>query len=74
LFPEDVAVMMMLMKVSRLLESPMSEDTLTDLLNYAWIATSYDKYEKIGKDVDEIDDFRIANITELDTALPKLEV
>ena len=74
LFPEDVAVMMMLMKVSRLLESPMNEDTLTDLLNYAWIATNYDEYEKIGKDVDRMADFKIGNTTELDTALPKLEV
>ena len=74
LFPEDVAVMMMLMKVSRLLESPMNEDTLTDLLNYAWIATSYKEYEKIGKDVDKIDDFKIVNTTELDRTLPKMEV
>jgi hypothetical protein len=74
LFPEDVAVMMMLMKVSRLLESPMNEDTLTDLLNYAWIATSYKEYEKIGKDVDKIDDFKIVNISGLNTTLQKMEV
>jgi hypothetical protein len=43
-------------------------------LNYAWIATSYDEYEKIGKDVDKIDDFKIVNITELDRTLPKMEV
>lgn len=74
LFPEDVAVMMMLMKVSRLLESPMNEDTLTDLLNYAWIATSYDEYENIQKHVDKIDDFKIVNISGLNTTLPKIEV
>jgi hypothetical protein len=74
IFPEDVAVMMMLMKVSRLLESPMNEDTLTDLLNYAWIATSYKEYEKIGKDVDKIDDFKIVNISGLNTTLQKMEV
>ena len=49
LYPEDVAAMMVLMKVSRLLESPENEDTLTDLLNYSYIATNYTEYDEIGK-------------------------
>ena len=49
LYPEDVAAMMVLMKVSRLLESPENEDTLTDLLNYSYIATNYAEYDEIGK-------------------------
>ena len=42
---EDTAIMMTLMKVSRLAYSPEQYDTLQDMLNYAWIGLNYDEYE-----------------------------
>ncbi len=43
---DDVAVMMALMKVSRLAQSPQDEDSITDLINYFWIGLNYDEYTK----------------------------
>ena len=41
---EDVAIMMALMKVSRLAQSPTNEDSIVDLINYMWIGLNYEKY------------------------------
>lgn len=45
--PEDVSIMMALMKISRLANSPMHKDSLTDLINYFYIATNYDEYVEL---------------------------
>lgn len=42
--PQDVALMLGLMKISRLANSPNHEDSLTDLINYFFIALNYDEY------------------------------
>jgi hypothetical protein len=44
LTPEDVSILMGLMKISRLANSPHHEDSLVDLINYMWIAMNYDEY------------------------------
>lgn len=44
LTPEDVSILMGLMKISRLANSPHHEDSLIDLINYMWIALNYDEY------------------------------
>jgi hypothetical protein len=44
--PQDAAVMMGLMKISRLANSPSHSDSLTDLLNYIYIGTNYEDYEQ----------------------------
>ena len=52
LTPEDVSILMGLMKISRLANSPDHEDSLIDLINYMWIALNYDEYvslERVGK-------------------------
>jgi len=45
--PEDAAIIMALMKVSRLNESPSNEDSMQDLFNYMYIAINYKEYEEI---------------------------
>ena len=50
--PKDVSMMMALMKISRLANSPDHKDSLIDLINYMWIALNYDQYdslERVGK-------------------------
>jgi hypothetical protein len=50
--PKDVSMMMALMKISRLANSPDHADSLIDLINYMWIALNYDQYdslERVGK-------------------------
>lgn len=42
---EDAAIMMTLMKVSRLAHAPQEYDTLEDMLNYAWIGLNYEEYK-----------------------------
>lgn len=42
---KDVSMMMALMKISRLANSPHHEDSLIDLINYMWIALNYDEYD-----------------------------
>ena len=52
LTPEDISILMGLMKISRLANSPHHEDSLIDLINYMWIALNYDQYvslERVGK-------------------------
>jgi len=44
--PQDASIMIGLMRVSRLANSPSHEDSLTDLLNYIYIGTNYDDYEQ----------------------------
>lgn len=41
---EDVSVMMGLMKVSRLAQSPKNEDSLVDMINYMWIGLNHQDY------------------------------
>ena len=48
LTPEDVSILMGLMKISRLANSPHHEDSLVDLINYMWIALNYDEYVSLG--------------------------
>jgi hypothetical protein len=47
ILPEDAAIIMALMKVSRLNESPSNEDSMQDLFNYMYIAINYKEYEEI---------------------------
>lgn len=47
---EDSAVLMALMKVSRLAQSPENEDSLTDLINYFWIGLNYGEYTEFKID------------------------
>jgi len=49
LTPEDVSILMGLMKISRLANSPHHEDSLIDLINYMWIALNYDEYVSLGR-------------------------
>lgn len=41
---EDTAMMMALMKVSRLAKSPDNKDSMVDLINYMWIGLNYQEY------------------------------
>lgn len=43
----DVAFMFSLHKISRLANAPDDEDTLRDMINYAWLGIDYDQYEKL---------------------------
>lgn len=43
---EDVAKLMGVMKISRLMQNPSHRDSLQDLLNYFMIAFDYDNYVK----------------------------
>ncbi len=45
--PKDVSMMMALMKISRLANSPDHADSLIDLINYMWIALNYDEYDSL---------------------------
>lgn len=47
--PKDVSMMMALMKISRLANSPDHKDSLIDLINYMWIALNYDEYVSLGR-------------------------
>lgn len=47
LTPEDISILMGLMKISRLANSPHHEDSLIDLINYMWIALNYDQYDSL---------------------------
>jgi hypothetical protein len=47
IFPEDVAIIMALMKVSRLNETPNNKDSMQDMFNYMYIAINYKEYEEI---------------------------
>lgn len=47
--PKDVSMMMALMKISRLANSPYHADSLIDLINYMWIALNYDEYVSLGR-------------------------
>lgn len=49
LTPEDISILMGLMKISRLANSPHHEDSLIDLINYMWIALNYDEYVSLGR-------------------------
>lgn len=49
LTPEDVSILMGLMKISRLANSPHHEDSLIDLINYMWIALNYDEYDSLER-------------------------
>jgi len=49
LTPEDISILMGLMKISRLANSPDHEDSLIDLINYMWIALNYDEYVSLGR-------------------------
>ena len=49
LTPEDISMLMGLMKISRLANSPHHEDSLVDLINYMWIALNYDEYVSLGR-------------------------
>lgn len=40
----DTAIMMGLMKISRLAQCPEHTDSMTDLINYMWIGLNYDEY------------------------------
>ena len=51
--PKDVSMMMALMKISRLANSPDHADSLIDLINYMWIALNYDEYASLGR-IDEL--------------------
>lgn len=46
LTPGDVAFMFALHKISRLANNPGDEDTLRDMINYAWLGIDYDEYIK----------------------------
>lgn len=41
---QDAAIMMTLMKVSRLAFAPEEYDTMEDFINYAWIGLNYQDY------------------------------
>ena len=47
ILPKDVAIIMALMKISRLMESPSNKDTMQDLFNYMYIAINYEEYDEI---------------------------
>ena len=47
---EDVAVMMGLMKVSRLAQTPAHGDSIIDLINYFWIGLNYKDYMGVGSE------------------------
>lgn len=49
LTPEDISILMGLMKISRLANSPHHEDSLIDLINYMWIALNYDQYDSLER-------------------------
>jgi len=49
LTPEDISILMALMKISRLANSPDHVDSLIDLINYMWIALNYDEYVSLGR-------------------------
>ncbi|MDD4400171.1 MAG: DUF6378 domain-containing protein [Dysgonamonadaceae bacterium] len=53
LTPEDISILMALMKISRLANSPDHADSLIDLINYMWIALNYDEYASLGR-IDEL--------------------
>jgi len=44
--PSDAAFMFALHKISRLANNPGDEDTLRDMINYAWLGIDYDEYVK----------------------------
>lgn len=46
LLPEDVAMMMVLLKVARLMHSPKHRDSLVDLCGYAGLIDKIDIFEK----------------------------
>jgi hypothetical protein len=56
LTPGDVAFMFALHKVSRLANNPGDEDTLRDMINYAWLGIDYDEYVKELKSVSNNND------------------
>lgn len=47
LTPKDVAFMFSLHKVSRLANNPADQDTLRDMINYAWLGIDYDEYVQL---------------------------
>lgn len=49
LTPEDISILMGLMKISRLANSPDDKDSLIDLINYMWIALNYDQYDSFER-------------------------
>lgn len=77
LFAEDVAMMMVLMKVARLMNDPRHRDSLCDIAGYAGLVDKIDRFEKelqntplfgahsmrasVPTGVDDDDDPRIAN-------------
>lgn len=56
LTPGDVAFMFALHKISRLANNPGDEDTLRDMINYAWLGIDYDEYVKQLKSVSNNND------------------
>ena len=49
LTPEDISILMGLMKISRLANSPDHADSLIDMINYMWIALNYDEYASLRR-------------------------
>lgn len=48
--PADAAMLMCLHKISRLMNAPEDQDTLQDMINYAWLGIDYDLYvEQLNK-------------------------
>lgn len=47
LTPGDVAFMFSLHKISRLANNPGDQDTLKDMINYAWLGIDYEEYVKL---------------------------
>lgn len=45
--PSDAAFMFALHKISRLANNPGDEDTLRDMINYAWLGIDYDEYVQL---------------------------
>lgn len=41
---QDVAMVLVFLKMSRLYNDPTNEDSMKDFLNYTWFAHNYDEY------------------------------
>lgn len=73
LTPGDAAFMFALHKISRLVNNPGDQDTLKDMINYAWIGLCYDQYVELLEEAEEnsdrennIVDHLIQNIKDLE--------
>lgn len=71
LTPGDVAFMFALHKISRLANNPGDQDTLKDMINYAWLGIDYQEYVELlkhsAKDNDIVDNL-IKQIHELENS------